>query len=84
MNLKSFADNLVAQGRELGFILGLKRANDILREHGVDVCHPSQDSDLRRHACRKAPSVRLPAPPATPTKPPPPPTGRRIAFRGMT
>jgi len=42
MDLKTFADDLVNTGREHGYVLGLKRANEIMREYGIDVTHPAR------------------------------------------
>ena len=42
MTDKEHADYLVSLGRAHGYILGLKRANEILRAHGIDVVHPGR------------------------------------------
>jgi hypothetical protein len=41
---KSFTDSIVQMGREHGFTLGLARALDLLRQHGVAVDHPARDA----------------------------------------
>ena len=46
MTQGEFADNLVSLGREHGFVLGMKRANEILRKHGIDVLHPAREEIL--------------------------------------
>jgi hypothetical protein len=40
--LHSFANDMIALGRAHGFILGMKRANEILRAHGIDPVHPAR------------------------------------------
>ena len=42
MSQEQFANNMVALGREHGFILGMKRATEILRAHGIEVAHPAR------------------------------------------
>jgi hypothetical protein len=40
----NFTANIVRMGREHGFTLGLARALDLLRQHGVPVDHPARDA----------------------------------------
>lgn len=41
-DLKTFADDMVRMGRELGIVQGLKLASAIMREHGIPVDHPAR------------------------------------------
>lgn len=40
--IKTFANGMVTSGKTLGYVLGLKRAIDIMREHGISVEHPAR------------------------------------------
>jgi hypothetical protein len=42
MTDREHADYLISLGRAHGFVLGMKRANEILRAHGIDVVHPAR------------------------------------------
>ena len=42
MITKAFINDMVQQGRSLGYVEGLKLAIDIMRKHGIDVQHPAR------------------------------------------
>jgi len=40
--LNDFADRMIVLGQYHGYIMGLKRANELLRKHGVEVSDPAR------------------------------------------
>ena len=48
MTPSDFTQSIVRMGREHGYTLGLARALDLLRQHGVEVDHPARDAVYRR------------------------------------
>jgi len=42
--VSDFTQSIVRMGREHGYTLGLARALDLLRQHGVAVDHPARDA----------------------------------------
>jgi len=41
-NLNAFADSMVELGRANGFVLGMKRAIEIMRKHDIRADHPAR------------------------------------------
>jgi nitrogen-specific signal transduction histidine kinase len=40
----TFTQNIIRMGREHGFALGLARAIELLRQHGIEVDHPARQA----------------------------------------
>lgn len=73
-NLNAFADRMVDLGRANGYILGLKRAIEIMRKHDLGPTHPARsqmfdemmDCDPRSVKAYNEGAVNaVPPPPAT-------------------
>jgi len=71
-NLNAFADRMVDLGRANGYILGLKRANEILRAHGIDVAHPARTQVYNEMLDCDQASVKAYSEGAVSAVPPPP------------
>lgn len=42
MTNTAFAESMIALGQHNGYVLGLKRAIEFMRNHGLDVMHPAR------------------------------------------
>jgi hypothetical protein len=60
---RAFADRMVTIGIDLGYSLGLKRANEILRAHGIDPVHPVR-VEIFNALMTERPQLPVPATPA--------------------
>ena len=61
--MHAFAENMVTLGRRNGFTLGLARAQELMREHGIEFGHPARTAVFNAMMKDEPPPMSAPATP---------------------